>query len=72
MPTHPILSTGPFLADPEPIDEQTGGGPKVGRDEPIQPEEDVVRIGEENPGGPQTGGTVKTGRTKPIQPETED
>ena len=38
MPTHSILSTGPLLADPEPIDDQTGGGTKTGRDEPIQPE----------------------------------
>ena len=72
MPTHSILSTGPLLADPEPIDDnQTNPGPKVGRDDLIRPEEDVVRIGEEGP-GTQTGGTVKTGRTEPIQPETKD
>ena len=72
MPTHSILSTGPLLADPDPIDDtQTSTPPKVGRDELIRPEEDVVRIGEEGPGA-QTGGTPKAGRTEPIQPETED
>ena len=78
MPTHSILSTGPFLADPgteEGQDTQTGGGtktPGARKHSTIVPEEDVMRIGEEDPDQPQTGGTVKTGRKEEIQPETEE